>query len=42
MLEEGLGRLEADAVLDLFDRSITSSRSEIVRYRADLSYTPKQ
>jgi hypothetical protein len=40
MLEEGLGRLEADAVFEMFDHSITSSRSEIVRYRADLSYTP--
>lgn len=40
MLEEALGKLEADAVFEMFDDSIASSRSEIVRYRADLSYVP--
>jgi hypothetical protein len=40
MLEEALGKAEAEAVFKMFDDSIASSRSEIVRYRADLSYTP--
>jgi len=40
MLEEGLGKLEAEAVFKMFDDSIASSKSEIVRYRPDLSYTP--
>lgn len=40
MLEEALGKLEADAVFKMFDDSIASNTSEIVRYRADLSYTP--
>jgi len=40
MLEEALGKLEADAVFAMFDDSIASNTSEIVRYRADLSYMP--
>lgn len=40
MLEEALGKLESEAVVRMFDDSIASSRSEIVRYRADLSYVP--
>jgi hypothetical protein len=40
MLEEALGRAEAESVFSMFDDSIASSRSEIVRYRPDLSYTP--
>lgn len=40
MLEEALGRAEAESVFKMFDDSVASSRSEIVRYRPDLSYLP--
>jgi hypothetical protein len=40
MLEETLGRAEAESIFKMFDDSIESSRSEIVRYRPDLSYLP--
>ena len=40
MLQEALGELEADAVGKLFDDAIASSRSEILRYRPELSYVP--
>lgn len=40
MLEETLGRDEADARQEMLDRSIESFSSEIITYRADLSYVP--
>lgn len=40
MLEEILGRDEADARNDMLERSVESFRSEIITYRADLSYVP--
>jgi hypothetical protein len=40
MLEEAVGRAEAESVYALFDEAVASSRSEIVRYRPDLSYAP--
>ena len=40
MLEEALGRADAESVYGMFDEAIASSRSEIVRFRPDLSYAP--
>ncbi len=40
MLEKAFGREEAAAVMRLFDDSIRSQRTEILRFRADLSYVP--
>ncbi|MBI4462685.1 MAG: hypothetical protein HY653_07260 [Acidobacteria bacterium] len=40
MLEEAFGRAEAEAVLKVFDKTIKSQTSEIIRTRADLSYIP--
>lgn len=40
MLEEAFGRTEADAILRVFDKTIKSETSEIVRMRPDLGYTP--
>lgn len=40
MLEKAFGREEADAIMKEIDRSIHTQRSEILRYRPDLSYTP--
>jgi hypothetical protein len=40
MLEKAFGRYEAQEVMKSIDRSVKSMRSEIVRYRADLSYVP--
>jgi len=40
MLEEAFGRQEAQSLLQELDKSIHCERSEIVSYRADLSYVP--
>ncbi len=40
MLENGLGKEEAQAVLKSFGTTIESQRSEVLRYRPDLSYRP--
>lgn len=40
MLEKALGRGEAEMVYKGFDKSIHCERSQIIGYRADLSYTP--
>jgi len=40
MLEEQLGREEADARAELIDSSVESIFTEILAYRADLSYVP--
>lgn len=40
MLEKAFGREDAAAILKELDGSIHGQRSEIVRYRADLSYVP--
>lgn len=40
MLEDAHGRQEAEMILATFDKTIKSQRSEIVRYRPDLSYIP--
>lgn len=41
MLEEAFGAAEARRLLRTFTDSIRSVRSELVRYRADLSYVPE-
>ncbi len=41
MLEEAYGQEEARSITGMIEDSIASVRSEIVRYRADLSYVPK-
>jgi hypothetical protein len=40
MLEKVMGAYDAQEVLKAIDRSVKSARSEIVRYRPDLSYVP--
>ncbi|MDA2924633.1 hypothetical protein MYX65_08265 [Acidobacteria bacterium AH-259-L09] len=40
VLEEVLGRQEAESLIETFDGTIRSSRSDILRYRPDLSYVP--
>jgi hypothetical protein len=40
MLEKALGPYEAREVRESLDRCVRSARSEIVRYRSDLSYLP--
>lgn len=40
MLEKAVGRTEADAVMKSIDSSILRQRSEMLRYRKDLSYIP--
>jgi hypothetical protein len=40
MLEKGLGRHDAEAILQTLNKSIASQRSELLRYRPDLSYVP--
>jgi hypothetical protein len=40
MLEKALGQYEAQEVMKSIDRCVKSARSEIIRYRPDLSYAP--
>jgi hypothetical protein len=40
MVKEAFGQAEADSIEDRFNRSIESSTSEIIKFRADLSYLP--
>ena len=40
MLEEAVGRPEAQALLDTFSRTVKNARSRILRARRDLSYIP--
>jgi hypothetical protein len=40
MLEEAFGRSEAESIMDTYDHAISSVSSQIVVYRADLSYLP--
>jgi len=40
MLEEAVGRSEADAINDTFAHAVSGVTSEIIEYRADLSYIP--
>lgn len=40
MLEEAYGRQEAEALLRQFSKTIRSEHTELIRYRADLSYIP--
>ena len=40
MLEEALGRQEADAVIEMLNEAVASEVSEIWQYRPDLSYIP--
>ena len=40
LLAKAFGDYEAGEILKSIDRSVKSVRSEVVRYRADLSYVP--
>jgi len=40
MLEKAFGRTEADAIMKSLDSCIARQRSEMLRYRKDLSYIP--
>jgi hypothetical protein len=40
MMEEAFGRAEADSIGETFDNAVAGVSSEIVAYRADLSYVP--
>ena len=40
MMEKAYGRAEAEMLFKGLDKSIASQRSQIIGYRADLSYTP--
>jgi len=40
MLEEAVGRQEAQSLLETFSRAVKSASSSILRARPDLSYIP--
>ncbi len=40
VLEEVLGRVEAQTIMQTLDKSVHCQRSELIRFRPDLSYTP--
>jgi hypothetical protein len=40
MLEKALGQYEAQEVMKAVDRCVKAARTEIIRYRSDLSYAP--
>jgi hypothetical protein len=40
MLKEAFGQAEADSIVDRLDRSIEKEISDIIQFRADLSYLP--
>lgn len=40
MLKEAFGQAEADSIVDRIDASVMSETSEIIEFRADLSYLP--
>jgi hypothetical protein len=40
IMEEAYGRSETEAIFDSFDHSVAGTSSEIVAFRADLSYIP--
>ena len=40
MVKEAFGQAEADSIIDRLDSSVQKETSEIVRFRADLSYMP--
>jgi hypothetical protein len=40
MLENALGKDEAQALLKSFGTTVESERTEVIRYRPDLSYRP--
>ncbi len=40
MLEEGLGRADADSALQMFRDAVSSISSQIIEYRSDLSFVP--
>lgn len=41
MLEEAYGRQEAGSLVEILNQSVHCERSEIIRYRPDLSYVPE-
>ncbi len=40
MLRDGLGPIEAESLMRMFDSAVADGSSEIVEFRADLSYLP--
>jgi len=40
MLEEAFGPFEADSLIKRLDATVESTWSEIIEFRADLSYLP--
>jgi len=40
MMKEAFGQAEADSILDWIDESVVTETSEIIEFRADLSYLP--
>jgi hypothetical protein len=42
MLKDAFGQEEADSITKRFDSSIESATTEIIEFRADLSYVPNK